>query len=188
MSKFRVARESQVVQGHVLDVARAPLLAALRRYDPLLYVQWNPKKRGGRGCWELRRRPEFKSLQESRFLDTPRGRVFIPGDVYEVAEYTICVPKYHETHFENHVKDFDYLTYEMVEWLADHDLWDYGYKGKNVVKDAEYNEAKFDEKIDNDAAEERSYMIKQHRTEFNDFREYVLAGGNPYRLMDYWGK
>ncbi len=185
---IKTSNESKLVQGHVLDVAQAPLVAALRRFDPLLYVKWNAKKRSGRGLWELRRKPEMKSLKVGRYLDTPRGKVYTPGDVFEFQGYTLAIPKYNENHFENHVKDFDYLTYDMVAWVSSHDLWNHGFKGKYALKDAEYNEAKYDEKIDNEAADERSYMIKQHKTQFEDFRQYILAGGDPARLMDYWNK
>jgi hypothetical protein len=188
MPQVKIIGESKLVQGHVLDVSLRPLLAALRRYDPLLYFKWNPKKRAGQGVWELRRKPEFKSIHAARVVETPRGNVHIPGDVYEFDGYTICEPKYHENHIENHVKDFDRLTYGILAWVADHDLFQYGYKGKNTMSEAEYKEAKYEEKIDEDSYAEKQYMIKQHKTEFNDFREYILAGGNPARLMDYWGK
>ncbi len=182
-----VQREANIIQGHVLDVAKAPLVTALRHYDKQLYVTWNAKKREGRGIWELRRKPELKSLREGRFLDTPRrGRQFFPGDIYDMGEYTITVPKYHENHVENHVKDFEYLSYEMVEWVAKHDLFEYGFRGKNAMHEAEYREAKFEEKIDEDADDERQYMLRQYKTQIRDFREYVLAGGDPYRLLDYW--
>lgn len=188
LHKVKIDSASKIVRGHVLDVAQAPLLAALRRYDPQLYVKWNPKKNRGVGAWELRRKPEYMTVKESRYLDTPRGRVLMAGDIYEFDGFTISVPKYHETNVENHVKDFDRLSYGMVEWLASHDLWKYGYKGKNTNSEAEYKEAKYLDKIDQDADDERQYMIKQHRTQFQDFAAYINAGGNPNRLLEYWGK
>ncbi len=190
MPTFKVARETLLIQGHVLDVAREPLLAALRSYDPQLYVKWNPKKRGGQGMWELRRKPEYKTLRAGRYLDTHhKGRVYVPGDVFEMEDgTTLAVPKYHETSAENHVKDFEKLTYEMVTWVAKHDLWNYGFRGKNAMHESEYMENQYLNKVEDDAHAERQYMIKQHRTEFNEFREYVLSGGDPHRLMDFWGK
>lgn len=186
---FKVAGASKLVKGHVLDVAQAPLLAALRSYDPQLYVKWNPKKKGGIGCWELRRKPEFKSVREGRYVETPySGKVLIPGDVFEFEGYTLCIPKYNETHAENHVKDFDYLTYDMVAWVSGHDLWNYGYRGKLAMHEADYKEGQYLTKIEDEAEAERQYMIKQHRTQFQDFREYILSGGNPARLLDYWDK
>ncbi len=180
---------SKLVEGHVLDVAKTPLVAALRRFDPQLYVKWNPKKNQGRGTWELRRKPELKSVREGRSISTPYyGDVLVPGDVYDMGGWTLAVPKYNENHTENHVKDFDYLTYDMLAWVSSHDLWVHGFRGKLAMDEADYREQKYIEKEENEAAEERNYMIKQHRTEFNDFREYILAGGNPARLVDYWGK
>src|SRR5271166_2931566 len=120
-AKIYINGESKLIKGHVLDVSAVPLLAALRRYDPQLYLKWNAKKRAGRGCWELRRNPELKSARVGRKVESPRGPVRIPGDIYEFQGYTLCVPKYNETHFENHVKDFDYLTYGMLDWISKHD-------------------------------------------------------------------
>lgn len=181
-------REGNLVQGHVMDVSLAPLEAALKRYDQQLYLHWNPKKLRGRGVWELRRKPEFKTIRESRVVESPKGNVFIKGDIFDFGDHTIVYPKYHENHFENHVKDFYRLDYRILDWVKSKDLWDYGFRGKNTMKEAEYREAKYEEKIDEDADAERQYMIKQHRTQFNDFREYILAGGDPARLMDYWNK
>lgn len=184
-----ISGASKTVSGHVLDVAKAPLLAALRRFDPQLYVKWNPKKLAGQGCWELRRAPELKSAREGRFLDSPtRGRVFIPGDIFDMGDYTLCVPKPHETSMENHVKDFKYLTYDMLSWVSSHDLWSYGYRGKNAMQEAEYKEGQYLTRVEEAAVAERTYMIKQHRTQFNDFRSYISSGGNPARLLDYWDK
>lgn len=183
-----IAREGNLIQGSVLDVARAPLLAALRRYDQQLYLKWNSKKREGRGLWELRRKPEFKSVRPGRMIESPRGKVYIPGDVFEFEGLTICVPKYHENHIENHVKDFDVLGYHILDWVASKDLWKFGYKGRDTMNQAEYLEAKYDEKIDNDSADEKNYMIKQHRTQFNDFRNYINSGGSPHEIMRYWNK
>lgn len=179
---------SRLVHGHVLDVAKKPLEEALRRYDPQLYLKWEPKKRRGQGAWELRRKPELKSLRAGRFVDSVRGRFYIPGDVYEFDGYTLAVPKYHETSAENHVKDFDRLSYEIVAWVAAHDAWNYGFRGKNLTRDAEYNEAKYLEREEAQAEEDRAYMIKQEKKAIREFREYVLSHGNPYRILDYWGK
>lgn len=185
--QIKVNHESKLIQGDVLDVARGPLLAALKRYDQQLYLKWRPGKRGEKGVWELRRKPDLKSAKEGRYLDTPKGRVFFPGDVYEFDGFTLVVPKYHETKADC-VKTFDHLGYHILDWVAKQDLWKYGYMGKNFVSEADYKAAKFEEKIDEDSYNEKQYMLKDMRTQINDFREYVLAGGDPYRLLDFWGK
>lgn len=186
MHKFKVKNESRLIQGHVLDVARSPLLAALKSYDPQLYLKWNSKKREGMGCWELRRKPELKSALAGRVVVSPsRGEFKIPGDIFDMGDFTLSVPKYNENHVENHVKDFNVLSYEIVAWVAKHDLWGYGHKGSKAMHESEYREALYLNKIDEDSYAEKQYMIKQNRTQFNDFRQYILAGGDPTRLVDY---
>lgn len=171
----------------MLDCARAPLLATLKRYDPFLYLKWNPKKRGGKGVWELRRAPEVKSVAIS--VPSDRHSVkSIQGDIYDLGPYSIVVPKYHEYDIENHIKDFECLGYHILGWLDQHDTWKYGFRGKYLTKEADYNEAKYMERIDEQADADRQYMAKQHKTLINDFREFILAGGNPYRIVDHWGK
>lgn len=187
MENVKVARESNTIKGHVLDVAARPLLAALRRYDPQLYIRWAPKKRGGRGVWELRRKPEFKTIKEA----IPSDRYGIPdrpGDIHSLGSFSIVEPKYHETDVENHVKDFEVLGYHMVDWVAKHDGWNYGFRGKNLTSEADYNEAKYLEKIDAKSDEDRQYALKQYKSEIRWFKDYVLSGGDPALLMQYWGK
>ena len=64
MPRFEIAPVGKISQGHVLDVAKGPFERALKDYDPLLYVRWNPKKVRGHGCWEIRRKPEMKGVRE----------------------------------------------------------------------------------------------------------------------------
>lgn len=165
-----------------MDCAPGPLLQALRRYDNQLYVKWNSKK----AKWELRRKPEQKSVKEGRFMDTPtKGRVYFPGDVHQMDDFAIVVPKYHETSADR-VKFFDRLDYRILDWVAGHDLWKFGYKGKDFASESDYLAAKYEEKIDEESYAEKMYGLKQMKTQIQDFREYVLAGGDPYRLMDFW--
>lgn len=177
-----VKNEGRLITGHVLDVAKAPLEEALQRYDTQLYLKWNSKKTK----WELRRRPEFKSVRVGRYLDTPKkGRVFFPGDVYEFDGFTLAVPKYHETSADC-IKTLDRLDYSLVEWVAKQDLWQYGFKGKEFARESEYQEAKYEEKIDEESYAEKVYGFKQMRTQIQDFKQYIADGNNPYRLIDYW--
>lgn len=186
MPSIKIFRESRIICGHVLDVSRAPLLAALRSYDPHLYFKWNPKKRNGLGVWELRRKPEFKTIRETIIPDDDR----IPptqGDIFYYKGMTISQPKYHET-LENHVKDFEILGYHILEWVKKHDMWEYGFRGKDMLRTADYKEALFLNKIDEDSASEREYNIRQHKTLIEDFKQYVLSGGNPHRLAEVWNR
>lgn len=160
------------IRGHVLDVSVDPLEQALRDYDPQLYVKWNPKKLKGWGCWEVRRKPE--------------SMVVTSSDVHDLGDYSISTPRYKELDVVNHVMDVPYLNYLILKKIHRMDIWALSHRGKNFVKDAEYAEAKYDEKLDEKSAKELEYNLKQMKHEIRYFREYVLSGGNPYRLADHW--
>lgn len=185
MTKLSISNESRQIKGHVLDCALQPILGDLKRYDAQLYLKWNSKKNKGRGAWELRRKPELKTVKEGYSLETPKGRVLFPGDVHPMEDCTIVVPKYHESAADC-VKTFDYLDYRVVEWVAEHDLWKFGHKGKDFAKESDYLAAKYEEKIDEESYAEKAYGLKQMKTQINDFRQYILGGGDPYRLLDFW--
>lgn len=175
--------------GHVLDCSQKPFLEALKLYDPLLYFKWNPKKCAGYGCWEIRRKPEEKTAKTSRSIETPRGKVTTQGDVYEFDGYTITWPKYHEVNLTHHILDLAYLNYNAIEKLKKMDMWeqrDVGYKGKNLTSVLDYNEAKNLERIDEKAASEKAYGLKQIRKEIRYYKDLINSGGNPALLADYW--
>ncbi len=173
--RFNSAPTGKAIEGHVLDCAKRPFLEALRLYDPLLYVKWNPKKCRGWGCWEVRRRPEEKTIR--------------PEDVTVWRGNTIVCPKYHENNLTHHVLDIPYLNYRVLEKLKSMDMWeqkDMGYKAKNLNSVIEYNEAKFDEKTEDKALSELKYNLKQQKSQIRWLKDYVNSGGNPYRLADHW--
>lgn len=165
------------IRGHVLDVSHKPFSRALRFFDPQLYFVWNPKKCGKWGCWEIRRRPEEKSVR--------------PEDVSVFQGNTIVFPKYHELSLVNHVIDLAYLNYNSIEKLKKMDMWnqkDMGHKGKHLTRTLDYNQAKFEERIDEKSSKELEYNLKQLKPEIRYFKDYVASGGNPHRLADAWGK
>jgi len=172
MRQFEVSREGRLIQGHVLDVSRPALEAALRRYDPLLYIKWEPKKFRGRGVWELRRKPEEK---KALYAGNFQGM-----DLY-------CL-EYKETSIVNHVLDIGYLNYDILNRLKKMDMWAITDRGKDISKVVEYNEAKYLDKVEDEAFKEREYNIKQHKSLIRDFMEFTNSGGNPYRIADHWGK
>ncbi len=182
--KIQIKNEHRVVSGHVSDVSKQPLERALRRYDEQLYLKWDTKC----GVWQLRRKPEMKFAYEGYSIDTPRGLVGVPGDIFDCSDFglgTIVFPKYKETKHDI-VKEFSHLDYRILDWVAKQDLWKFGYKGKDFATDSAYLEAKYEEKIDEDSYAEKAYGLRQMKTQINDFRSYVLNGGDPYRLLDYW--
>lgn len=161
-----------VVKGHVLDCAVGPLEQKLRDYDPQLYVKWNPRKLKGWGCWEVRRRPE-----EMR-----------PTQIEVFEGNTLVKLEYAETNLVHHVLDVPFLNYKILEKLRVMDQWVNDKRGADFNSRADYLEAKHDEKVEQRAEDEKNYMIKQHKSQIRDFKEYVLSGGNPYRIADYWGQ
>lgn len=170
MSSITVGPTGNVIRGHVLDCAEGPLQARLKKYDPQLYVRWNPKKLSNWGCWELRRRPEFKSVRES----------FILGG------YSIARLEYVENDFESHILDVPYLNYKLLDKVAEIDTWNKSYKAKHFGADLEAREADAQAQIAKKAAEDKDYALKQHKTMIRDLMDYVQSGGNPYKIADFW--
>lgn len=175
MAKVWLKPTGNVITGHVLDCAVGPLEKALRDHDAQLYVKWNPRKLHGWGVWEVRRRPESKSVREEDIV-VWKGNTFV-------------FPKYHEVSIVNHVVDVPYLNYSVVSKVKGMDTWakeQFGYKGKNFAREVEYLEAKYDESVDEKSMLERDYNLKQMRSEIRDLKEFVLSGGNPARIADFW--
>ena len=170
--KIWVAPVGKLIEGGVLDSAKKPLEETLKRHDPQLYLKWNSKKLGGHGCWELRRRPEEKRVLE----------------VVNYKGMQLQVLGYKEFDLVNHVKDFAFLNYKILEWVRDpkNDTWSQSYKAKNFVKDYEYAEAKHQEALDDKLVEERKYNIKQHKSEIRGLMKYINEGGDPSLIVDNW--
>lgn len=193
MPKIQTAPTGKLINGHVLDSSPKYVERALKAYDPQLYVQWNPKKAYGFGVWEVRWKPDSKTAKRSRPPEIlPNGKVIpcLQGDIYEFEGYTIVEPKYHENNLNNHVMDVPFLNYGVLKEIKRMDMWkeELGYKGKNLNKELDYREAKWLDKIEDQAFKERDYNLKQHKSEIAWFKEYLASGGNPYRIADVWGK
>lgn len=168
-----VGSTGRLVKGHVLDVARAPLEAKLRDYDPQLYLKWEPDKLRGLGCWAIWRRPNEKSVKA----------------VFDMGEYSIAVLDYIEHGHVHHVLDAPRLNYWVLEKLKQMDTWtNNGYKGANFNRDIEYAEQQYYEREEDRAEEALAYSAKQNKTAFNDLKEFAASGGNPHRLADVWNK
>lgn len=172
---IKVGPVGPVVRGNILDCAQKPFEEALRLYDPQLYVVWNGKKLRKHGCWEIRRKPEEKTVRVT--------------DVEVFEGNTIVFPKYHELNIVNHVLDLAYLNYNAIEKLKKMDMWTHketGHRGKNLTNVLEYNHAKWLEKIDEQSADELQYNLKQLKSEIRYFKDHVNSGGNPHDLGKYW--
>lgn len=169
---IHVGSTSKLIQGSVLDCSKKGVESALKHYDPQLYLKWNPKKLQGHGCWELRRRPEMLS---------PVDYVIYQGNTYWKLGYK-------EVSMIHHVKDFAFINYSIVQWVKDHDLWNYGDKGSTWQDEVQYATGQRLNREEQKSIDEKNYRLKQMKKEVKWFKEYVLSGHNPYRIIDEWYK
>ncbi len=171
--KFQVAPTGKLVQGTVFDGPVAPLKRALADHDSQLYLKWNTKKLGGMGVWELRRRPDSKQVVES---------VSFQGN-------TISVVDYKELPIVAHVKDFPCITERIYEWVKANDVYQdkFGIKGNRWAAELEYQSGQRLNREAEHAEKERDYAIRQHKSLIREYKEYVLSGHNPYRILDHMG-
>ena len=175
--KIEVGPTGYLVRGDVLDCNAKSLDRAVKKYDPQLYLKWRPEKNHGYGQWELRRRPDHKSIVETIQLNG----------------ITIHKLQYKEWDIENHVFNLEHLGYDLLDKLKRCDVWSkIGYeKGKtnrvdqflNTV-DKNYNTKKATDKQKN--YDEAVYQMKQGKTFLKRFQEDIQSGYNPANLMRYW--
>lgn len=176
---IKIGMTGATVIGDVLDVARKPLEDAIKRYDSQLYLKWNPKKRQGRGIWELRRRPDQKSVIETIELN---------GIKYHRLDYK-------ELDVVNHIFDFEYLGYHILEKIKKSDTWlASDYDGYNTDKTSHFLDRmdsvreSYDNKIKQDADDQLAYELRYYKSAFRDFKESILSGINPADIAHYWDK
>lgn len=192
MLNISIKPTGNLIKGNVLDASVGPLVERLRDYDPLLFVRWDPRKLRGWGCWSVMRQPEMKTVKRSQnpiMLQTGKIVPPVQGDIYEFEGFTILDPKFHEMSLINHVLDVPYLNYQILDKLKEMDMWNQeggGYKGKNITKMADYNNAKHLDKVEDKALKDLEYNLKQFGSEIKWFKDYVASGGNPDRIADYW--
>ena len=165
---IKIGPTGRIVRGNVLDVAEKPFTQALKDYDPLLYVRWNPVKLRGWGCWEIRRRPEKKSVVE---VLPWKGGGIIKID-------------YRELDIVNNVLDIAFLNYNAINKIKSMDTWKIG--AQQWIRDLDYKAAKYEEAQLSKARAESQYVAKQFKHEINDFKELVLSGFNPARIAEHW--
>lgn len=175
--KIWVGPTGNTVRGDVMDVSKKGLEDALKLYDPLLYIVWNPKKHLGYGCWELRRRPEKKTL-------ISHG---------EYCGVNIIEAKYVENGYENHVLDLSFLSYEVLAKIKKMDLWSQiGYDRSNHNKVTNFLN-KLDSNFEEHTAKQEQknyddlmYNMKQHTSALNTYKQAILSGTNPAELARGW--
>lgn len=177
MNEIKIGPTGATVQGCVLDCNKKSLERAIKSYDPLLYIKWNPNKLNKMGCWELRRRPEKKSVKET---------IEYHGTKYHSLDYV-------ELDIVNHIFDLHTLSYNIIEKLKKTDTWvRAGYDGSNTKKitnlldQVEHTRIRLQEEGQKKLKDNMAYELKQDRAVFTQFREDIRSGLNPAEIARYW--
>lgn len=168
MAKLWMGPAGNLIEGHVLDVARKPFERALKDYDPQLYVKWNPKKLRGHGCYEIRRKPESTTIV----------------DYAEVGSTVYFKLGYIENNLIAHVLDCAFLNYDQLRKIQEMDTFKLG--PQQWIADRDYTLKQQTDARKAKARQEMAYEAKQYKRELRDFKEFVLSGNNPHQIMAHW--
>lgn len=147
-----------VIEGSYWDCNKRHFERMLKDYDPLLYVKWSPRKLGGWGCWEIRRRPERKQV------------VDVTQDPSK--EFTIVRLEYHENDILNHVLDVRFLHYSQIDKIRSMDTWN----KDHMIHDEEYHMQKLKEKEISTMEDEFKHAVKENRKAIHQFMDLVNSG------------
>lgn len=158
-----VAPTGKLIQCTTFDCDQKNLDRVLQNYDHQLYTKWNPKKKGGMGCWEIRRRPTLKTA--------------IPTAEFEGA--TIYCLEYYELDIVHHVMDLPCLTYRSLDWLRDMDT----FQTKNWVSSFEDREQRAKEEAEAKNKAELRYKLKHSKQDLQRMMEAVRSGVNPFAFF-----
>lgn len=158
-----ISPTGNLVTGSVHDCNKAALERSLQFYDPLLYIQWNPKKRRGWGMWEVRRKPESLTRNYQGQLNG----------------CSLSVLERKENSLINHVLDVPMLRYDVLGKIKSMDAWNY----KNFTAEADYNAEKHQQREKDKARAEMRYNLKQHMREWREFASLVSQGMNPAKVL-----
>lgn len=168
-----------LIQGSIHDCNKSSLESAIKSYDPLLYIKWNPNKFNKMGCWELRRRPEKKSVKQT---------LEYGGAKYHHLDYV-------EIDIVNHIFDVPVLGYNLVQKIKKSDVWAAaGYDGTNLDKiyskltGIEDKRLEIQQGIKDKNMSDALYGMKQIRNQLNGYRQSILDGQNPADLVRYMPK
>lgn len=150
--------------GSVYDSSKRKIEHALRKYDRQLYIKWNPKKKSGLGCWEVRRKPEN--------LTKCYGADYQGTHIYML--------EYLETDIIHHVMDVDVLSYSLVDRIKASDTW----TNKNWVQDWEDSNERNIIRQEKANKQELMYEIKNiHKDAHKWLQEAAIAGINPMKYL-----
>jgi hypothetical protein len=164
------APTGKLVRGHVLDVSLKPFLRALKDYDKQLYVEWNPRKLRGEGCWEIRRLPNQKTA-------------VYQGSLGGLNFYKIL---YLESRLTHHVLDCAFLNYDVLRKLQDIDMYRIikgsGYASLDDLIESRTKEAQEAKRAE--ASHNLKYAIRQNKSAMSNFYEMVRSGIHPAQVLN----
>lgn len=161
MPIIQIAPTGKLIKGSVLDVNAKLLEQALKFYDKQLYTEWNPRKNGGWGCWEIRRRPEYKT-------------VIKVGNFNGMNLYRL---EYWESDMANHILDLPRLDYNVLTYLKKIDTWK---QSGNWVDNLEKKRLAYEEEVRQKNNEDLRYRLRQNKRLLRDFKEAVASGYSPF--------
>lgn len=169
MARNMAKAVGKLVKGHLLDVNPKSFLRALQAYDKQLYIEWNPKKLKGNGCWEIRRKPEFNSAL----------------DIVELDGVAIVKVGPYENSLVHHVLDCAFLNYDQIRKLKEIDTWQYG--NATQYQDLVERKSRDRKEADKEAGmRRRRDAAKTFRTQIRALKQFILDGGNPHDIAKFW--
>lgn len=176
---FEIGPTGHLITGSVLDVNRKELERKMQQYDSQLYLKWNPQRQQGQGVWEVRRRPEKKSITKVHYFG---GNTYVELD-------------YKENDFENLIWRVETLNYQILDRLKETDVWaqvnydpEHHSRLTKALRDGDHNREAKEDKGLRDARKEAIYKLNQDKSILRDFQEKINSGVNPALLMAFWGK
>lgn len=156
-------------RGNVLDVSERAFVKALQAYDKQLYVEWNPKKLKGHGCYEIRRRPEFNSAL----------------DIVELDGINITKVGPYENSLVHHIMDCAFLNYDQIRKLKEMDTWQYG--SSTQYQDLVERKSRDRAEMDKEAGlRRRRDAAKTFKAQIRALKQFILDGGNPHEIGRFW--
>ena len=144
-----------LIKGSIFDCNKNSLEKALKRYDPRLYIKWNPRKREGYGVWEIRIRPRLKTLVRH--------------------DENFCSLEWRESDLIHHVLDVPILSYRILDKIYEMD----SYRSANYGKDLDDQLDKAEDDIDRRRLEEMRLRIRDDKKYVREWQELVRSGYNP---------
>lgn len=156
--EIKLTPTGKLVQGSLFDCNKKRLERMLKDYDKQLYLKWNPKKNKGWGCWELRRRPNQKTLI-----------------THDCGDFVIHKVAYKENDLVHHVLDLEYLSYSVLDRLREMDAWE----NKRLIADGDYEAERRQDREYDKYVEDRRHAIRQDKKYWKEYLELVRSGYNP---------